>query len=416
MKYTILLCLLIQGCVVATTPTDVNLEAPESPETTSDPVPETNPDPVDNHDDPPPPDNSDPDEDPVTETPPPPPVVKPQVLVTVGVGVGGRKLVGVNGYQTILLDEEIFSPEEQNSITTDTTTSKLICPTGWSQNGSACCLAGKANECIGGGWHSDFLFRGIAFGNGRFVAVGGQGHAIVQISTDGVNWGTKHNLVTGSGLVTGAAQSANWFAGVAFGKNRFVAVEGYSGQLFWSLDGMNWIATGKKQTVRNTVRSIYFLGNRFYASGDNSSWGFTDDGSNWTSSGNGTPAPVEVYQVGSESYGFVGTDIYKLSSATATTWDHVYSHTGTIGSFVYNKTNKTFHILASNRSCSATNAAGPWTCVASSAPGRWAHYSGAHFVGNGAQYSANAINWQKTPSPTGATSTILQYASGLIDQ
>ncbi|MEK6555267.1 MAG: hypothetical protein AABZ31_08505 [Bdellovibrionota bacterium] len=138
---------------------------------------------------------------PIQPPPVPPPVTPPvtkKALVTVGVGVGGRIISGLNGFETLIYDHEVFSPAEQNSIKADPNNpKKVICHAGWMQIGSVCCLA--QYECIGGGWHSDFLFRGIAFGNGHFVAVGGQIHGIVQVSADGFSWAPKINLVAQSG-------------------------------------------------------------------------------------------------------------------------------------------------------------------------------------------------------------------------
>ena len=69
------------------------------------------------------------------------------------------------------------------------------------------------------------ILRAIAFGNGRFVAVGDSGRRIV--STDGITW--TNDMTGGIDLLSG----------IAYGNGRFVAVGG-SGRRVISTDGVNW--------------------------------------------------------------------------------------------------------------------------------------------------------------------------------
>ena len=369
--------------------------------------------------------NQNPDSNPTippNPTSPSDPVSPPptsQHLVTVGVGVGGRIVSGINGFEQIIFEEEVFSPAEQNSIRTDPNdSSKLICPSGWKQIGTRCCLS--QNNCIGGGWHSDFLYRGVAYGNGRFVAVGGWGHAITRTSTDGVNWGPKNNLTAGSNLVTGAKDNARWMAGVAFGQGRFVAVDGYSGSMIWSTDGTHWVDTGSKPSTRHgTFRRVYFVGGQFYGKGDNNAWAFSDDGLTWKASGGGAGAiaPEELYSDGTWTYGFQGDNIYRLRDGT-TQWQLYYQHTGSIGTFALNWVTDTFFLFTGNSSTWTQTPVQPssWQKVSAKAPGRWSHFTGTHFVGKRTGWSADGKNWQTTPSPINATSEILYYSSGMVDR
>lgn len=338
-------------------------------------------------------------------------------FVTVGVGVGGRLVSGINGFESILHDREIFSSALQATMVVDPNdASKVTCPAGWSQVEMMCCFE-NANQCTFGdwGWHSDFLLRGVAYGQGKFVAVGGHRFGISQVSTDGVRWSEKFDQVTSNRYVTGATTSTGWLAGVAFGKGRFVAVEGYSGNLLWSTDGKNWISTGQVPVPRKTFRRIYFVGNRFYAAGDDNAWGFSDDGLSWSATGNGI-APTEVYQVGSEIYGFVGDTVYKLPSLVSTTWQSVYQHPATIGSFAYHAELKKFFIFVGNRAFSSIDATpGSWQSTTVATPGRWVHVGGSYFVGGGTSYSPDGLSWRTTASPTGASWVIQGYASGLVD-
>lgn len=340
-----------------------------------------------------------------------------KVLVSVGVGIGGRILTGINGFENVISDTQVFSTPLQLTIHTNPSdSSKLVCPVGgWQQIGSACCLKDQY-ECIGAGWHSDFLWRSVTFGNGIFVAVGGATFGISMVSNDGLNWSEKYNLVASSGLVTGASNSASWLSGVAFGNGKFVAVEGYTGKLFTSTDGKNWVATGSAPPVRNTLRRIYYMGNRFYASGDNASWGFTDDtGSSWVETGSGGPAPVEIYLVGNDYYGFSGNTIYRIGP-NETSWNTVYTHPSSIGSFAYNSVTKKFHIFSGSISYSSSQADSGWVSKTGSVPSRWSYFTGQHFIGNGTMYSSDGLVWKTGATPIPPSEVIQQYTSGLVDK
>lgn len=347
-----------------------------------------------------------------------PPSSSGKILVTVGVGVGGRRVTGIGGFTQIISDQEVYSPAMQAGITTDPNVpTKLICPTGFMQLGNSCCLGGQPMECMSktSGYHSDFIFRAAAYGNGRFVAVGGASHGISQVSIDGINWGKKYNLVSSSGLVTGAKTNIEWFGGLTFGKGKFVGIVGYTGQLVWSLDGINWVTTGKAPSPRSTFRRMYFIQNRFYAAGDGNAWAFSDDGLSWTATGVGPVAPEEVYEVGSSVYGFAGTKIYRLNSPTSTQWEEVYTHPTNIGSFGFNKLTQKFLIFINGYTFSSLDPTQGWVSARSYAQGRWIHFTGEKFVGGTSTSSDGVSAWRSTPSPTGASSGILSYASGLID-
>jgi hypothetical protein len=72
--------------------------------------------------------------------------------------------------------------------------------------------------------HTRDLIRGVCWGNGRFVGVGGNAESVSWVSADGVSW-TDHE------------QPGSWLADCAYGSGIFVAV-GYTP--FWSTDGVSW--------------------------------------------------------------------------------------------------------------------------------------------------------------------------------
>ena len=87
------------------------------------------------------------------------------------------------------------------------------------------------------------IAEGVAFANGTFVGYWGHGKpGAIRTSTNGVDWSTTH---TGDNL-----------DGVAWGSGRFVAI-GYT-KSYWSSDGKTWTAGGKPSfnTGGSPVRSF----------------------------------------------------------------------------------------------------------------------------------------------------------------
>ncbi|MES3037916.1 MAG: hypothetical protein V4736_08420 [Bdellovibrionota bacterium] len=335
-------------------------------------------------------------------------------LVTVSVGVGGRILSGISGYGTVVGEEQRFSGEEQALIKADPADpTKLICPAPARQLGGSCCYETTA-DCIGGGWHSDYLYRGVAFGNGRFVAAGGQGHAISRVSNDGFAWSQKYNLIKGSGLVTGARDQAYWMGGVAFGNGRFVAVGGH-GHLYWSVDGEHWTTTSTAATG-TYFRRIEFIGDRFFATGD-SGWGFTTDGSQWDGQGKEGIKPYSIHLIGDAYYGVAGEKLYKLAKADVNTnnWQEVYAYTG-LSQLGYNAVTKKYFMMANGKLLTSINIAGPWDVTSYLAwqIGRASIHSGEYHVGTGTWSPDNGLTWKGSGSPAGYTQPIIAIVSGRV--
>jgi len=106
---------------------------------------------------------------------------------------------------------------------------------------------------------------GVAFGNGRFIAIGQTG--ITRISSDGINW-------------TNGPTEANLNAGkISFGDGEFVAggITG-SGQIFRSTDGSSWIMSQMPEAssvfypIKRAGRYIAGNGNGVYYSDDFVTW------------------------------------------------------------------------------------------------------------------------------------------------
>ena len=121
----------------------------------------------------------------------------------------------------------------------------------------------------------------IAYGNGRFVAVGKSSYDLVMFSTDGITWQP--------GNTDGSLEDANW-SGIAYGDGRFV-IAGFNAtgsQTRWSDDGgLTWNqATGE---TPDNYQAIAYGNGKFvataYKGGANYSNGITystDGGETWT--------------------------------------------------------------------------------------------------------------------------------------
>ena len=114
---------------------------------------------------------------------------------------------------------------------------------------------------------------GIAYGNGKYVMVR-NGNVTSRpswsdISSDGVNW-SKGGTINDTMLVKD----------VAFGNGKFVAVGKPSAKVFYSTDGVNWsIGQNVPQYYFN---SVIFNGEKFISAGTSGHVIQSTDGVNWT--------------------------------------------------------------------------------------------------------------------------------------
>lgn len=99
---------------------------------------------------------------------------------------------------------------------------------------------------------TDKLLSAVTYGGGQFVAVGEGG--TILTSPDGSQW-QDHSL----------SYWATEFHGVAFGNGRYVAVgkrDGIEGEFFTSRDGITWTGT---YDTRNGVNAVAYGNGRFVA-------------------------------------------------------------------------------------------------------------------------------------------------------
>ena len=106
----------------------------------------------------------------------------------------------------------------------------------------------------------------VAFGNGRFVAVGNEG--LVMMSPDGRLW-----CIDESG-------TDDRLRGITYGNRIFVAV-GYVGTIITSRDGQNWVS--QKSDTETRLQSVAYGDGHFVAVGWNRTVLTSTNGTKWTS-------------------------------------------------------------------------------------------------------------------------------------
>jgi len=115
-----------------------------------------------------------------------------------------------------------------------------------------------------GGTDDQDLLRCVAWGNGRFVALGWRFFS----STDGGTWTERDN------------PSGQWFGGVQYGNGWFLGAGGV-GECVRSRDGERWETCSNVTGFEAHIRALVFHEGRFYASGDEQVLYATEDGSSW---------------------------------------------------------------------------------------------------------------------------------------
>ena len=100
-------------------------------------------------------------------------------------------------------------------------------------------------------------WEGIVYGDGKYVAVGNNGHTLY--STDGINWT--------------AVTIAGNFSTVVFGNQKFVAMK--DNKLYYSTDGTSWtesLSTGVRGLCFGNGIFVSVVGNKSYTSSDGVNW------------------------------------------------------------------------------------------------------------------------------------------------
>lgn len=160
-------------------------------------------------------------------------------------------------------------------------------------------------------------WRGIAFGNGKFVAVN-KSDGQVMTSPNGTDWSPQ------------SAPTTRSFYGIAFGGGRFVAV-GSSGSVFISEDGAQW--EQQNSETRAHLYHVNFNNGLFVAVGGGGAILSSPDGTAWTPRSTGSTNQWEASCYGNGTHVVVGyrtqsPDIFTRSAASPTLTDWILTDSG----------------------------------------------------------------------------------------
>ena len=112
------------------------------------------------------------------------------------------------------------------------------------------------------------MIRDVAYGDGKFVAVGVQGK--MAYSSDGINWiQVENNLFYGNRINT-----------ITWGNDKFIA-GGAQGRMTYSNDGINNWMSVENNTFSDEVYAIAWGNNKFIAGGDQGKIAYSSNGIEW---------------------------------------------------------------------------------------------------------------------------------------
>jgi len=164
--------------------------------------------------------------------------------------------------------------------------------------------------------------KGIAWGNGKFVAVGGNGK--IAWSSDGATWNAVSDSKFGTSTI----------GGIAYGNSKFVAF-GDSGKIAWSTDGATWnaVSDSKFGSTNNNIGLIAWVNDRFIAWSYNK-MAYSLDGVTWTITDNIIDYSSKVIIWGNNK--FVLASNYEIAySSDGTTWIVIKNTFGTVNGIAW---------------------------------------------------------------------------------
>jgi hypothetical protein len=171
----------------------------------------------------------------------------------------------------------------------------------------------------------------VTYGNGLFVATAYQAAAANNIMTspDGINWTTRNS---------GVSAGSNGLNGIAYGNGRFVAVSDFD--VLTSTDGINW-ASGPWPGGYWGWDDVIYVNGRFIAVSDAAGAivATSTDGLSWTTSASGATSGWTKLAYGSGQ--IVSTAVSGTSRAmTATCNSNCNNPTQPAGTMLYNQTSR----------------------------------------------------------------------------
>lgn len=336
-------------------------------------------------------------------TPPPPPTLPgQQKSVHLAIGSGGLRMLSSDGFMTV------------DSKTIDISgTLNLITPPNCMDAsaqviGNRCCYQDQWS-CYTSNGHSDFHLRGIAYGNGKFIAVGGAGFGISRTSVDGNTWSDRALWITGNSFIKQGKTNPSFITTVLFHQGEFIAMAGFGAFLYHSTDGINWY--NQSVDIGGVFGNLVNTGSGFFATGQAGAWAFSKNGKTWDMIGT-HPDQLRLFDPSSdgqillvrESYTGGQTKFIRKNADNSGGWSYGQTLSDNISQLMYSPLSQKFHAYAAGKVYTSTDGS-QWqsqTVNVSSA------FQSVYYV-NG-HYFAQMYNWQTAESKIYRSSDGINWA------
>ncbi|MDR1278650.1 MAG: hypothetical protein LBK02_07855 [Treponema sp.] len=251
---------------------------------------------------------------------------------------------------------------------------------------------------------------GMAYGNGRFVVVGGYGKA--AYSTDGITWTAVGDTKFGTSQI--------W--GITYDDGKFIAV-GSDGKASYSPDGITWTAVGDTKFDVTTITGIAYGNGKFIAVGAYGKAAYSTDGITWTAVNNTAFGANGIYTIIYGGGKFLAVDnnnkmAYSIDGITWTTVSDTKFGTNIINAITYG--GGKFMAVGSNGKAAYSTDGAIWTAAGDTKFGSITIYTiiygGGTFIAAGntgkASYSTDGITWTAVSDTKFGTNTINAIAYG----
>jgi len=267
-----------------------------------------------------------------------------------------------------------------------------------------------------------FSIKAIAYGGGKFVAVGYDGK--MATSTDGITW-TAVTTTLFDNIIGGTTVKSVIYA-IAYGNGKFVA-GGQFGKMAVSIDGTTWTAVTDSTF---TIYSIVYDNGKFVAGGNNGKMATSTDGTTWTAVADSTFGTSTINAIAYANGKFVaGGNNGKMATSTdGTTWTAVADSTfgtSTINAIAY--ANGKFVAGGTDGKMATSTNGETWTAVADSTFGTESYsdtinaiaYGNGKYVAVGTDgkmaISTDGITWKAVTNMSWASTVVTQSVFGYSD-
>ena len=163
----------------------------------------------------------------------------------------------------------------------------------------------------------NMFVRGMIYG-AQFVAVGDYSGGVISYSSNGASWSNVTDTTFGTSSIRD----------VAYGSGRYVAV-GESGKMATSTNGTTWTAVTNSTFGTSTIYGITYGDSKFVAVGADGKMAYSINGTTWTAVTNSDSTTINGITyggaIGKEQFIAVGSSTYIAYSTDGVTWTKVSS-------------------------------------------------------------------------------------------